>query len=136
MAADGSAGPLGAAIEVVDVSLPFEDVQAILQRNVFHRAFVLRPRESAGVPAEVEAVISIGGEERARASTSTDLGGIVRLLADSGGRGRAPRPGDVIVAGSITVPVPVEPGDAVVVDLGQLGRLTADFSDRSRTEDE
>ncbi len=137
VAADGSAGPLGAAIEVVDVSLPFEDVQAILERNVFHRAFVLGPRESAGAPAEVEAVISVGGEERARASTSTDLGGIVRLVADSlAAAGERLEPGDVILAGSITVPVPVEPGDAVVVDLGQLGRLTADFSDRSRTEDE
>ncbi len=137
VAADGSAGALGAAIEVVDVSLPFEDVEAILGRNVFHRAFVLGPRESTGAPAEVEAVISVGGEERARATASTDLADTVRLVADSlAAAGERLAPGDVILAGSITVPVPVEPGDAVVVDLGQLGRLTADFTDRPRAEDQ
>jgi 2-keto-4-pentenoate hydratase len=127
---DGAVAALGAAIEVVDISLPFEDVEAILARNVFHRAFLLGPREGLGAPAKVEAVVSVNGEERARASASTEMTATVALVAESlAAAGERLEPGDVIIAGSVTVPVPVQPGDAVTVDLEPLGRLTADFTD-------
>ena len=51
-----------------------------------------------------------------------DLAETIRLVADLlGAGGERLRAGDRIIAGSLTAPVPVEPGDAVELELGELG---------------
>jgi 2-keto-4-pentenoate hydratase len=42
---------LGAAIELVDVDLPFEDVEAIVAGNVFHRGVVFGPPDASRAAA-------------------------------------------------------------------------------------
>ena len=115
---------LAPALELVDVGRPPGDLEGIVAANLFHRAFVLGASRP-GFPAEgVEAVVTVGGEPRAEARAPEDFTGVVclvaRLLAVVDERLRA---GDRIIAGSLTPPVPVGPGDDVRVDLGVLGRV-------------
>ena len=119
---DGAIAAYGAAIELVDVGRPPADLEGIVQGNVFHRAFVLgQPRPA--LPLEgVEAVLSVNGEERARADTPDDLSEVVTLVARLlDAVGERLLEGDRIIAGSLTPPEPVGPGDRVSVDVGRLG---------------
>jgi 2-keto-4-pentenoate hydratase len=128
-ARDAIAG-LAPALEVVDVDRPFDDVEAIVADNVFHRAVALG--ESAGSSLEgVEAVVVVNGAEAHRldaASAAGDLADVVMVIAgrlDACGERLAA--GDRIIAGSLTPAVPVAPGDSVALDLGRLGRLELGF---------
>jgi 2-keto-4-pentenoate hydratase len=114
----------GAAIELVDVGRPPADLEGIVAGNVFHRGFVLGASQPA-LPAEgVEAVVSVNGDERDRADAPDDFAEVVMLVArllDAVGERLSA--GDRIIAGSLTPPVAVGPGDDVAVDLGRLGRV-------------
>jgi 2-keto-4-pentenoate hydratase len=122
-ARDAIAG-YGAAIEIVDTGRPPADLEGIVAGNVFHRGFVLGPLGPALPTEGVEAVITVGGDERGRADAPDDFAEVVmlvaRLLEAVGERLSA---GDHIIAGSLTPPVRVVPGDEVAVDLGRLGRV-------------
>jgi hypothetical protein len=76
-------------------------------------------------PDEVEACVVVNGDVRDAARARVDFEETVRiagrLLAAVGEQLQA---SDRIIAGSI-LQVPVEPGDDVVVDLGELGRVGA-----------
>jgi 2-keto-4-pentenoate hydratase len=131
----GDAGPdaaraaiagLAPAIEVVDIDRPFDDVEAIVAANVFHRAVALG--EPAGEwPDGVEAVVLVNGAEAHRldaARAAGDLAEPVMVIAGTlGACGERLRAGDRIIAGSLTPAVPLGPGDSVVLDLGPLGRV-------------
>jgi len=127
-------GAIGAAIEVVDIDLPFDDVEPILAGNIFHRAVVLGDPVSERAGGDLDGVsvrVERGGEvehEAPDAAAAGDLPGTVRLVADllaeAGNRLRA---GETIIAGSLTPPVPVSAGDSVRVELGALGALTLDL---------
>jgi 2-keto-4-pentenoate hydratase len=120
---DAIAG-LAAAIELVDVGRPPSDLQSILAANIFHRGFVLGPSQPA-FPAEgVAAELSVNGEVRAEAPAPDDFTEVVLLVAKLlEASGERLHEGDRIIAGSLTPPVEVGPGDHVVVDLGRLGRV-------------
>jgi 2-keto-4-pentenoate hydratase len=122
-ARDALAG-VGPAIELVDVGRPPEGFEAIIAGNIFHRAFALGPSRPA-LPAEgAHAEVRVNGEERASADAPDDFSEVVRLVARLlAAVGERLQAGDRIIAGSLTPPVPVEPGDEVAVDLGALGRL-------------
>jgi 2-keto-4-pentenoate hydratase len=128
---NGRVTGLGPAIEIVDIDLPFEDVEAILAGNVFHRAVALGPvAEGVGLP-DVTARVSRNGEEVAAADAGPVVGDpaeLVRFVADFlEPYGAAPEAGQVIIAGSITPPQPVSPGDTASVDLGPVGSLGLRF---------
>lgn len=118
---------VAAAIELVDIGRPLrgEGVRWIVADNVFHCAVVFgeaAPRERA---EPVHATVWVNGEERASSDFHDDLGEMVgvaaRRLAEAGER---LRPGDRIIAGSITPQVgPLSPGDALAVEVAGLGRL-------------
>jgi 2-keto-4-pentenoate hydratase len=114
----------GAAIELVDTGRPPADLEGIVAGNVFHRGFVLGASRPALPTEGVEAVVTVDGEERGRADAPDDFAEVVtlaaRLLEAVGERLCA---GDRIIAGSLTPPLPVGPGDDVAVDLGRLGRV-------------
>jgi 2-keto-4-pentenoate hydratase len=126
-------GALGAAIEVVDIDLPFEDLERILSGNVFQRAFMLGPPARAEDDLEgVIARVRKNGVEQQRARAADVLGdlaeiviGVADLLGEAGETLAA---GDVIISGSLTPIVWVEPGDRVEVDLGPLGTLSVAFT--------
>jgi 2-keto-4-pentenoate hydratase len=128
-------GALGAAIEVVDIDMPFDDLERILARNVFQRAFMLGPPVRARAGGDLEGVLARvdkNGVEQERASAAQMLGDLadtVILVADLlAGAGEALTAGDVIISGSLTPIVWVEPGDSVEVDFGPLGKLETAFT--------
>lgn len=121
-------GGLGPAIEVVDVDLPLEDVEAILAGNVFHRAVLF----GAAVPgASVEGLrarLLRNGVEEAAAVVPGDLAATVLLVARlAEAAGERLRAGDRIIAGSLTRPLPPAPGDELELELGRLGSLRLSF---------
>ena len=128
-AALAAIGSLAPAIEIVDFDRPVDDVEAILAGNVFHRAVVLGPRRQDVALSGVEVSAAIDREERERAPANVDLAETIRLVADlldaSGERLRA---GDTIIAGSLTTPLPLEPGNALWCDFGPLGALEVSFT--------
>jgi 2-keto-4-pentenoate hydratase len=128
-------GALGPAIEVVDIDLPFEDLERILAGNVFHRAVMLGPaddRLSAEQVWGVTARVLLDGSEQASArvaDAAADPAAVVRLVADLLGElGETLAARDVIISGSLTPIVWVKAGDRVAVDLGPLGRLETSFT--------
>ena len=123
-AARAAIGGLGPALELVDTDLPFEDVEAILSENVFHRGVLLGPAR-AGDSLEGVAVSAHGGAaKQLEAAVSEDPAEVVRFVADFlGEHGAGLDAGDRIIAGSLTPPIAVAPGDRVEVNFGALGRL-------------
>jgi len=130
LGAAGAIDALGAAIEIIDLDPAIDELEAILAGNVFHRGLVL----GAAVAdfdvrdlATLETAVSRNGAvaERARfADTGEDPAAAVRLIADRLALvGEELQEGQVIIAGSLTPIVFVEPGDSVEVDLGSLGTL-------------
>jgi 2-oxo-3-hexenedioate decarboxylase len=121
---DGRAASLAPAIELVDVDLPFDDVEAILAGNIFHRAVVLgdeRPRDSAAGRCRV----LVDGEEAATVPVECDVEGtIAHVAAFLELYGARLSPGEVIIAGSLTAPLPVTPGSRIEVEVGELGAVS------------
>lgn len=121
-------GGFGAALELVDVDLPFEDVEAILAGNVFHRG-VLFGMRLHGVRAEGVTVTVRGGEQPVSAKVSDDLVEVVRFVASFlASHGAALEAGDRIIAGSVTPPVAVTPSARTEADFGPFGRLALEFA--------
>jgi len=128
-------GALGAAIEVVDIDMPFDDLERILARNVFQRAFMLAPEVAERAGGDLDGValrVRRNGVEQESARAADLLGNladVVILVADLlAEAGEALSAGDVIISGSLTPIVWVEVGDRVEVDLGPLGMLETSFT--------
>jgi 2-keto-4-pentenoate hydratase len=126
---------LAPAIEVVELDPALDELEPILAANVFHRGVVLGPRVPGVTPGDLDdltAVVTRNGvvEQRAAfADTGERPGDVVRIVADRLALvGERLRPGEVIIAGSLTPIVFVAPGNSVEVDLGPLGRLALEFA--------
>ena len=122
---------LGAAIELVDIDRPFDDVEAIVAGNVFHRAVTfgtVSPPPAGPWLGGVTARILRNGEQTEAldaAALAGDLVEIVRFVADTlAACGERLCAGDRIIAGSLGRLVFVEPGDVVAADLGRIGAVT------------
>ena len=128
----GRVEALGAALEVIDVDLPFEDLGAILERNVFHRAAVLgtpvsEANEVSGLTARlrtdgaVEAEIDVGAAALDPDAVVRLVGGYLETVGD------AVRPGDVIIAGSLVTALPLERDARVELEIERLGSVAVDI---------
>jgi len=130
MGPGGAISSLGPAIEIVDLDPAQTELEQILAGNVFHRGVVLGdpvPEVDSTGLATITATVKRNGyvAERARfADTGMDPAEVVGLIAERLAiAGEELREGQVIIAGSLTAIVFVEPGDRVEVDLGPLGSL-------------
>ena len=130
-AARAAVAGLGAAIELVDIDRPFDDLEAIVAGNVFHRAVTFgtaAPPPPGPWLRGVTARIERNGEETEAldaAAAAGDLVDIVRFVADTlAACGEGLCAGDRIIAGSLGRLVFVEAGDVVAADLGRLGCVT------------
>ena len=124
----GDAVALAAAIEVVDVDAPFSDIERVVAGNIFHRAVLLgdfRP----GYPPPRTAAVLVNGQERERAEVGEfDAEEIIAFVArELTEVGETLNPGDKIIAGSLTPPVEISPGDALGVQLDNLGMVQLVF---------
>ena len=118
---------LGAAAEIVDVDTPVDDLEAVVASNLFHRG-VLFGGSRPGARPPAEAVALVNGEERERAEIQFDEWEIVGVVSQTlAAAGETLQPGDQIIAGSLTTPIEVAPGDSVGVQIGPLGFLQALF---------
>ena len=124
----GDAVALAAAIEVVDVNAPFSDLEQVVAANIFHRAVLLgdfRP----GYPIPRHTKVLVSGEERAVENVEEFdpedvIAFVARELAEVG---ETLLPGDKIIAGSLTPPVEIAPGDLVGVQMDNLGMIQLVF---------
>src|SRR5918999_1923945 len=105
---------LGIAIELIDMPGPPDDLEQALAGNVFHRGVVIGPHRQDAAVGGIVATISVSGEERESAPANVDLAETIRLVADLlAAGGERLEAGDRIIAGTLTPPVPVAPGDEV-----------------------
>ena len=127
-------GAVGPAVEIVDVDRDFEDLEAILAGNVFHRAVLFGAPDAGRAGGDLTAVVAevkINGAQEwtaAAAPAYEDLGAIVGGVArrlDEVGEGL--RAGDRVIAGSLCPIEWVSGGDEVTVDYGRLGSLAVSF---------
>jgi 2-keto-4-pentenoate hydratase len=136
MGEDHEIAGLGVALEVIDVDMPFEDVAAILERNVFHRAAVLGPpvtgiTDVAGLTARMT---RSGGEEVHIdvAQAALDPTEVVRLVGgylDAVGDGLGP--GDAIIGGSLVPGVPLGEDERVELEIDGLASAALEIQSSS-----
>jgi 2-keto-4-pentenoate hydratase len=124
----GDAVALAAAVEVVDVDAPFSDVERVVAGNIFHRAVLLgdfRP----GYPPPRRTAVLVDGHERERADVDDfDPDEVIQFVSrELAEVGETVKPGDKIIAGSLTPPVEVSPGDRLGVQMDNLGMIQLFF---------
>jgi 2-keto-4-pentenoate hydratase len=126
----GKIASLGPAIEVVDLDPAITELDSILAGNVFHRGLVLGPALEGFDPAGLDtlrATVTKNGsvaESALFADAGEEPGDVVTLIGERLALvGEELAEGQVIIAGSLTPIVFVEPGDGIEVQLGPLGSL-------------
>jgi 2-keto-4-pentenoate hydratase len=120
---------LGAAIELADVDSPPDDVERILAGGIYHRNVILGPPRRQTLTG-ARARVTRDGEEIAATDDLTGLTGEHDLLLETvrAAAGRELRDGEVVIAGAVLPPLPLEPGQRWGVDLGPLGALSVSTS--------
>ena len=127
---------LGPAIELADVDHPSDDVEGTLARNIYQRHVILGGSSAAqagGSLSGLNARVFHNGTEMANTSDFGALTGelivnvshIANLLAHFGETLRA---GEIIIAGSITPPIWVQPGETLSFHLERLNSISVNFA--------
>ena len=129
---DGRVAGLGAALEIIDVDLPFEDLEAILEGNVFHRAAVLGPPVTGvtDLAGRTARMTRGNGEETTIdvAQAALDPAEVVRLVSGYlEAVGDTLSAGDVIIAGSLVTAVPLGGDERVALEIEGLGSVALEI---------
>ena len=127
--ADGGVAGLAPALELVDLDLPFDDLEAILAGNVFQRGVVFGDEVPGVDPWSMVASVTKDGavvaEGRIVEDPATTVSFVRSFLA---AHGATLEPGQRIIAGSVVAPLPVAAGDELHVAFGPLGNLSIAFA--------
>ena len=111
------------ALEIVDLAPVLAEAEAVVARNVFHRAVAIGPMRSKLPTESLRATARVNGEVRETAQAEIDLAerllAAARILEAVGERMIGD---DVIITGSI-VQIPIVAGDQIAADLGSLGSV-------------
>jgi len=132
---DAIAG-LGPAIEVADVDHPSDDVEGTLARNIYQRHLILGgcdTTHAGGALPGLNARVLRNGAEMANTSEFEALTGelitivahVAILLSHFAETLRA---GEIIIAGSITPPIWVAPGESIGFHLEPLAPISINFA--------
>jgi 2-keto-4-pentenoate hydratase len=127
---------LGPAIELADVDHPSDDVEGTLARNIYQRHVILGgcdTKHGGGSLSGLNARVFRNGAELANTSDFEALTGemisivghVANLLAHFGETLRA---GQIIIAGSITPPIWVGPGETIGFHLEPLQPIFINFA--------
>jgi 2-keto-4-pentenoate hydratase len=127
---------LGAAIELADVDHPSDDVEGTLVRNIYQRRVILGAcdaKYAGGNLSGLNARVFRNGAEMTNTSDLealtgellTIVGHVADLLAHFGESLRA---GQIIIAGSITPPIWVEPGETIRFHLEPMQPISINFA--------
>jgi 2-keto-4-pentenoate hydratase len=129
---DGAISGLGPALEVIDVDLPFDDLEQVMAGNVFHRAFVLGPVvQGLTSVAGLEARFLRDGEEQhtidvaAAAIAPPDVVALVSGYLEA--VGESLHSGDVIIAGSLVSALPAAPDQRFELQVDVLGSVALEL---------
>ena len=128
----GAVAGLGPALEVIDIDMPFDDLERVMAHNVFHRAVVLGP-VSAGrtsVDGLTARFLRDGQEQHAidvpdAAMAPADVVALVAGYLDA--VGESLREGDVIIAGSLVTALPGAPGERFELQVEGLGSVALEL---------
>jgi 2-keto-4-pentenoate hydratase len=134
-AMDAIAG-LGAAIEVADVDHPSDDVEGTLARNIYQRHVILGGSSAELAGGTLSGLNARVFHNRAEMANTSDFGAltgelitnvshVANLLAQFGETLRA---GQIIIAGSITPPIWVVPGETIGFHLEPLQPISINFA--------
>ena len=128
----GVAG-LAPALELVDLGVPFNDIEVVLADNICQRGVVFGPEvpgvDPWSVTVEVTKTDVSGDALVAKGRPSEDpttTAMFVRSYLES--HGAHLEEGQRIIAGSMVAPVAVAPGHVLHVDFGPLGELRVTFT--------
>ena len=130
--AAGEVAGLAPALELVDLGMPFDDIEPVLAANICHRAVIFGPEVPGVDPWSMVATVTraggggVVGEGRIVEDPAVTASFVRSYLQV---HGAALLPGDRIIAGSVVAPVSVAPGDELAVDFGPLGQLSVRFGD-------
>jgi len=127
---------LGAAIELADVDHPSDDVEGTLARNIYQRRVILGNFDATYAGGNLSGLNSRVLRNGAEMANTSDLealtgelitivGHVANLLAHFGETLRA---GQIIIAGSITPPIWVEPGETIGFHLEPLQPIFINFA--------
>lgn len=127
----GSVAALGAAIEVVDLDRPLDDLEDLVARNIFHRAVLLGTPVAGASLAGVTARVLVNDEEHESVDALAATGEPQGVLDHAAGvlalAGEELQDGDVVIAGAMSLVAP-RPGDRMRLELGALGDLDLPFT--------
>jgi 2-keto-4-pentenoate hydratase len=124
----GEVAGLAPALELVDLDLPFDDLEAILAGNIFQRGVVFGPEVPGVDPWAIRATVTKNGDIAAEGRIAEEPAATVAVVRSFlGDHGATLAPGDRIIAGSMVAPVAVGPGDRLEVGFGPLGELHVAF---------
>lgn len=128
---------LGPAIELADVDRPAqEQLEAVVAGNVYHRHFILGPRDTARAGGDLAGLVGHVFRGGQRVAVVEDLqanpgpmvevlAGMARALAQAG---EALRAGQVVITGSVVPPIPLtDQDDFLAFELVGLGRVSVRF---------
>jgi 2-keto-4-pentenoate hydratase len=125
----GPDAALAPALELVDLNLPFDDIEPILAANVFHRGVIFGPDLTGLDVTDLRVAVTSAGvqvaEGRLTESPEVTIAAVRTFLERHGAHLAA---GDRIIAGSMIAPLSISPGDELMVDFGPLGALEVRFS--------
>jgi len=134
--ARGAIAAIGPAIELADMDVPPDDVEAILSGDIFHRHVIVGPSDTGrvgGGTGGLNARVVRNGEEVVNTADVEALTGplvaVVRRVADTvGAMGESLKAGQVIVAGSIVPPIFLTADDKQVsYTLDPIGNVSVSF---------
>ncbi len=132
---DAIAG-LGAAIEVADVDHPSEDVEGTLVRNIYQRHVILSGCDTKHAGGKLEGLNALVLRNDVEIANTSDFGALTgELIANVSHVANVLaffeetlRAGEIIIAGSITLPILVEAGEWVGFQLRPLEPIFVNFS--------
>jgi 2-keto-4-pentenoate hydratase len=130
---------LGPAIEVADVEHPSDDVEGTLARNIYQRHIILGAKDvsrAGGVLGGLTCRVLRNGSETANVSDPQELqkltGELIDIVRHTANLlatfGESLRAGQIIIAGSITPPLLVEPGEEIVFQLAPVDSISIRFA--------
>jgi 2-keto-4-pentenoate hydratase len=127
---------VGPAIEVVDLDVPREDLEAVVGGNIFQRHVILgaaEPSRAGGDTTGITGSVTCGGDQVSLTNDPTALTGRLDMLTTYVARwlaavGERLEPGQVIICGSIVPLIFASIGDEFVYRCDPHGDLAVSFS--------
>lgn len=116
---------LGAAIELADVDHPSEDVEGTLARNIYQRHVVVSPCQTTHQGGALTGLVARVLRSGTELANTTQLEALTGELIEIVGHvanlldafGETLDQGHIIITGSITPPIWMQPGDEIVFEL-------------------